>query len=89
MDYLVWLCFWRRVAAPSRILGEDTSAAEGEPSIHLVTLDPGHFHAALVQKLMYPQISPVVHVYAPAGFELDAHLKLIEGFNSSEENPTS
>ncbi len=61
----------------------------GEASIRLVTLDPGHFHAALVQKLMYPQISPVVHVYAPAGFELDAHLKLIEGFNSQKENPTS
>ena len=68
---------------------EDTSAAEGEPSIHLVTLDPGHFHAALVQKLMYPEISPTVYVYAPAGFELDAHLKLIEGFNSREDNPTS
>ncbi len=62
---------------------------EGEAVIHLVTLDPGHFHAALVQKLMYPQISPKVYVYAPAGFELEAHLKLIEGFNSQKENPTA
>lgn len=61
----------------------------GEPVIQLITLDPGHFHAALVQKLMYPQISPTVYVYAPAGFELDAHLSLIEGYNSRPDNPTS
>jgi hypothetical protein len=30
-----------------------------------ITLDPGHFHAALVQKKMYPEVSPEVNVYAP------------------------
>ena len=35
--------------------------------IHLVTLDPGHFHAALVQKSMYDSIAPTVYVYAPEG----------------------
>jgi hypothetical protein len=49
--------------------------------IRLITLDPGHFHAALVQKTRYPQVSPVVHVYAPVGADLDQHLKRIEGFN--------
>lgn len=62
---------------------------QGETVIQLITLDPGHFHAALVQKLMYPQISPTVHVYAPAGFEVESHLKLIEGFNSQQDSPTS
>lgn len=57
-------------------------------NVHLLTLDPGHFHAALVQKFMYPQVSPVVRVYAPAGPDLEAHLRLIEGFNSRAENPT-
>ena len=57
-------------------------------SVRLLTLDPGHFHASLVQKSMYPQASPVVHVYAPAGPDLEEHLKRIEGFNSRPENPT-
>ena len=30
----------------------------------LITLDPGHFHAALVQKFMYPDVDSVVHVYS-------------------------
>ena len=34
--------------------------------VRLVTLDPGHFHAALVQKFMYREVDPVVRVYAPA-----------------------
>jgi hypothetical protein len=28
--------------------------------IRLVTLDPGHFHAALVQKSMYPTVDSTV-----------------------------
>jgi hypothetical protein len=30
--------------------------------IELVTLGPGHFHAALVQKTMYTGVDPVVYV---------------------------
>ncbi len=56
--------------------------------VRLLTLDPGHFHAALVQKLMYPQVSPVVHVYAPAGPDLESHLRLVESFNTREQDPT-
>ncbi len=63
-----------------------TSAAD--ITIRLLTLDPGHFHAGLVQKSMYPQVSPLVHVYAPNGAELQEHLKLIEGFNTRADNPT-
>jgi len=55
----------------------------------LITLDPGHFHAALVQKTMYKEISPVVHVYAPAGPDVENHLNLIKGFNSRKQNPTN
>ena len=56
--------------------------------VHLFTLDPGHFHAALVQKTMLPRVSPDVRVFAPAGDDLAQHLKRIEGFNSRTENPT-
>lgn len=54
----------------------------------LMTLDPGHFHAALVQKTMYPQVSPQVYVYAPDGDELNEHLRRIESYNTRPENPT-
>lgn len=68
---------------------ENKSKENDNTQINLLTLDPGHFHAALVQKSMYPEITPVVHVYAPEGPEVEAHLKLIEKYNTSAENPTS
>jgi len=62
--------------------------AAAAEQIGLLTLDPGHFHAALVQKFMYPQVNPVVHVYAPEGPDLALHLKRIEDFNARADNPT-
>lgn len=56
--------------------------------IKLITLDPGHFHAALVQKPMYENVDSVVHVYAPEGDELKDYLKRVEAFNTRAENPT-
>lgn len=57
-------------------------------TIRLVTLDPGHFHAALVQKTMYSNVDSVVHVYAPEGTDVQMHLKRIEGFNTRPEEAT-
>ena len=57
--------------------------------IKLMTLDPGHFHAALVQKTQYEQVSPVVYVYAPEGVDVQDHLNRISGFNNRAENPTN
>jgi predicted dehydrogenase len=54
-----------------------------------MTLDPGHFHAALVQREMYDEVSPQVHVYAPLGPDLLAHLQRLAGFNARAERPTS
>jgi predicted dehydrogenase len=62
--------------------------AEESAAVRLITLDPGHFHAALVQKDMYPQVDPRVRVYAPAGPDLDMHLGRINSFNNRAENPT-
>jgi predicted dehydrogenase len=56
--------------------------------VRLITLDPGHFHAALVQKTMVDGVAPEVHVYAPPGPELDRHLAMIEGFNTRADDPT-
>jgi hypothetical protein len=43
----------------------------------LIVVDPGHFHAALVQKEMYPNLSPRMHVYAPVGPDLADYLSRI------------
>ena len=56
--------------------------------VRLVVIDPGHFHAALVQKRANSEIDSEVRVFAPNGVELDDHLSLIESFNSRAENPT-
>lgn len=49
-------------------------------AISLVTLAPGHFHAALIQKSRPPEVSPDVRVYSPPGPDLDAHLGRVAGF---------
>ncbi len=58
-------------------------------NVHLITVDPGHFHAALVQKTMYPQVSPDVYVYAPEGTDCQQHLNRIKLYNTRPVNPTS
>jgi len=58
------------------------------PKPHLVLIDPGHFHAALVQKEMYPGLSPEAYVYAPLGPELIDYLGRIARFNAQSEAPT-
>ncbi len=54
----------------------------------IVTLDPGHFHASLVQKFMYAGVDPVVHVYAPPGDDVTEHLARIARFNTRADSPT-
>ena len=55
----------------------------------LITLDPGHFHAALIQKEMYAEVSKRVAVYAQLGPDLVEHLNRVARFNLRPENPTS
>ena len=56
--------------------------------IELVVLNPGHFHASLLQKFPQKQVNDTVLVYAPQGNELDQYLASIEGYNDRSENPT-
>jgi predicted dehydrogenase len=65
---------------------EGFTGAPGE--VRLITLDPGHFHAALVQKTAYPQVDTNVWVYAPQGDDLRQHLERIEQYNTRAEDPT-
>jgi predicted dehydrogenase len=57
--------------------------------VRLMTLDPGHFHAGLIQKEMYPGVAPRVDVYAPLGWDLSEHLKRIAAFNARADRPTA
>lgn len=59
------------------------------PDLHLITLSPGHFHAALIQKQMRPGVAAQARVYAPFDADLLAHLARIHSFNSRSDNPTA
>jgi len=72
---------------PKQTEKSDTSM-EKTYQVSLLTVDPGHFHAALVQKIMYDQVSPDVHVYAPQGPDYQQHLNRINSYNSRQADPT-
>ena len=77
------------VVAAFTALSFTASHAETQEHFRLITLDPGHFHAALVQKKMFPSVSPEVHIYAPEGPDLDLHLERVHSFNSRKDDPTN
>ncbi len=72
----------------SESLAQQKTKSKDMNEVKIMTLDPGHFHAGLVQKEMYPDVSPRVHVYAPLGFDLYEHLKRIANFNNRKDSPT-
>ena len=65
------------------------TSTEDSNTVKLMTLDPGHFHAALIQKTSYEDIDLTVDVYAPEGPEVNTFLKSIDAYNSRENNPTN
>lgn len=71
--------------SPQEKMDERTSRAP----LQIVSLDPGHFHAGLIHKSMYPEVDSTIHVYAPEGEELRDYLKRIAGYNERPENPTA
>jgi predicted dehydrogenase len=79
-------------AALAAISGAVRAQSQGKPpmaDIRFITLDPGHFHAALVQKEMYAGVSPHVDVYAPLGPDLLDHLARVAAFNRRPVKPTA
>jgi predicted dehydrogenase len=68
----------------------DQAATDHQPKdVRILTVDPGHFHAALVQKTSYEDVDSTVHVYAPDGPDVKLHLGRIENFNTRSDNPTN
>jgi len=68
---------------------DNSTNGDASCEVRLITLDPGHFHAALIQKISYPNVCKDVYVYAPEGEDLQEHLKRIEGYNMRDDSPTS
>src|SRR5215510_1543585 len=85
---LIGLCVAIAAAFIFHASARQKTKGKAMSDIRLMTLDPGHFHAALVQKEALPGVSQQVHVYAPLGFDLIEHLKRIAGYNTRKENPT-
>lgn len=79
------LCF---CISCGKVKQEENKEKETE-NVKLMTLDPGHFHAALVQKTMYPQVDSTIYVYAPEGPEVNDFLNKIKQYNSRQDEPTA
>lgn len=65
-----------------------TTLSSAADDARLIIVDPGHFHATLIQKEMYPFLSPRVSVYARLSPELIDYLTRIQAFNARAESPT-
>ena len=84
-------CAMAAMAAGCCDVCETPKAASRKPvgEVRFVEVDPGHFHAALVLNRSYEGVAKDVRVFAPKGPDLDAHLKLVEAFNTRKDNPTA
>lgn len=61
--------------------------AQNAPA-HLIVVDPGHFHATLLQREMYPELDKRVSVYSTLGPELVDYMNRIAVFNLRVPDPT-
>ncbi len=68
---------------------EKMTDEESTSKVKLMTLDPGHFHAALVHKTMYPKVDSTIFVFAPEGPEVTDFLNKIEQYNTRSDSPTA
>src|SRR4051812_35534037 len=57
--------------------------------IRLMTLAPGHFHAALVQKRAHPGVASRSYVYGPLDADTVAHVDRLAAFNARAAEPTA
>ncbi|MFN3999464.1 putative oxidoreductase C-terminal domain-containing protein [Algoriphagus sp.] len=63
--------------------------SESDSKVRIMTLDPGHFHAGLIHKSMYPVVDSTIYIFAPDGPELKDHLNRIASYNNREVDPTA
>lgn len=77
-----------RIAAALAVLSLSLAGCR-DRDLSLTVIDPGHFHASLLQKNMLEGVSPEVNVYAPEGPELQQYLSTVKSFCERKENPAS
>ena len=68
------------------LLSSCTQTAK-DTGVTFMVADPGHFHAALVLKSIYPGVNRSVYVYAPDGPELRDFETRVEGYTKRADNP--
>ncbi|MBT8185519.1 MAG: oxidoreductase [Eudoraea sp.] len=68
---------------------EKSMTRAGTNKIKFMSLDPGHFHAALVHKSTYENVDSTLYVYAPKGPEVTDYTSKIATYNSRVESPTN
>jgi len=66
-----------------------TENPDSDSKVRIMTLDPGHFHAGLIHKSMYPVVDSTIYIYAPEGPELKDHLNRIASYNNRDVDPTA
>lgn len=71
----------------SGLVTAGTCAAQSAAA-HLIVVDPGHFHATLLQREMYPELDKRVSVYSTLGPELVDYMNRIAVFNLRTPDPT-
>jgi len=54
----------------------------------LMTVDPGHFHAGLIQKTHLEDLDATAYVFAPEGPDVQDHLNRVKSYNTRADNPT-
>src|ERR1051326_1248843 len=89
MKNLMALVMMGGILALQPAAGSSSEPQHQTGEVKFMTLAPGHFHAALVQKEMYPGVSQQVYVYAPLGQDLIDHLGRIARYNNRPDNPTA
>lgn len=57
--------------------------------IEVVVLDPGHFHASLLQKETLTDVSDTIRIYAPEGTGVNQYQESIDSYNQRAESPTT
>ena len=57
--------------------------------IEVVVLDPGHFHASLLQKDALAVINDTIRIYAPEGIGVNQYLESIDSYNHRPKSPTT
>lgn len=80
------LALFSIACSPSEMNNE---VSESDSKVRIMTLDPGHFHAGLIHKSMYPVVDSTIYIFAPDGPELKDHLNRIASYNNREDNPTA